>query len=99
MRTLFLHTVGICLVTLGLAACSTTNPIVSEWRNPGYNTASFRRVMVGGLGGAKDATWPELLSRSLVRTLQLPRRPQLERTLWRAERVSLQRVYIGGYAL
>jgi|SRR5438874_1055266 hypothetical protein len=52
MRTLFLHTVGICLVTLGLAACSTTNPIVSEWRNPGYNTASFRRVMVGGLGGA-----------------------------------------------
>ncbi len=52
MRTLFLRIVGICLLTLGLASCATTNPIVSEWRNPGYNKASFHRVMVGGLGGA-----------------------------------------------
>ena len=35
-----------------LAGCSTTNPIVSEWRNPGYSGASFKRIMVGGLGGA-----------------------------------------------
>jgi hypothetical protein len=37
---------------LGVAACSTTNPIVSEWRNPGYSKPSFHRVMVGGLGDA-----------------------------------------------
>lgn len=35
-----------------LAGCSTTNPIVSEWRNPGYSGANFKRIMVGGLGGA-----------------------------------------------
>jgi len=35
-----------------LAGCSTANPIVSEWRNPGYSGASFNRIMVGGLGGA-----------------------------------------------
>ncbi len=34
-----------------LAGCS-TNPIVSEWRNPGYSGANFKRIMVGGLGGA-----------------------------------------------
>jgi uncharacterized protein YpiB (UPF0302 family) len=25
---------------------------VTEWRNPGYSAASFKRIMVGGLGGA-----------------------------------------------
>jgi hypothetical protein len=54
MRTLSLHTLGICLVLLSGGACSTaTNPIVSsEWRNPGYSKPSFHRVMIGGLGGA-----------------------------------------------
>lgn len=35
-----------------LAGCSTTNPIVSEWRNPGYSGASFKRILVGGVGSA-----------------------------------------------
>jgi len=35
-----------------LTGCSAANPIVSEWRNPGYSGASFKRIMVGGLGGA-----------------------------------------------
>lgn len=35
-----------------MAGCSTTNPIVSEWRNPSYSGADFKRIMIGGLGGA-----------------------------------------------
>lgn len=31
--------------------CATTTPIVSEWHNPAYSSASFRRIVVGGLGG------------------------------------------------
>jgi hypothetical protein len=32
-----------------LGGCSTSNVIVSEWRNPAYVAPSFRAVMVGGL--------------------------------------------------
>ena len=39
-------------LTLGFTGCSATTPVVSEWRNPGYRSASFKRIMVGGLGGA-----------------------------------------------
>lgn len=52
MRTLQLNAIGICLAALGMVACSTTNLIVSEWRNPSYDKPSFHRIMVGGLGGA-----------------------------------------------
>jgi hypothetical protein len=34
-----------------VAGCATTTPIVSEWRNPSYSSASFRRMVVGSLGG------------------------------------------------
>ena len=34
-----------------VAGCATTTPIVSEWRNPAYSSASFRRIVVGSLGG------------------------------------------------
>jgi hypothetical protein len=38
-------------IILGFAGCSASSPIVSEWRNPSYTSGSFRRIMVGSLGG------------------------------------------------
>jgi hypothetical protein len=36
---------------VALAGCSAAAPVVtSEWRNPAYSTASFRRIMVGVIG-------------------------------------------------
>ena len=46
------HVIAIFVATVVFAGCSTTHPIVTEWRNPGYSAASFKRIMVGGLGGA-----------------------------------------------
>lgn len=47
-----LRIIGIVFVALTLGACSAaTTPIVTEWRNPGYAPAPFRRVMVGGPSG------------------------------------------------
>lgn len=37
--------------TAALTGCSTTKILVSEWTNPGYSAASFKRIMVGTLGG------------------------------------------------
>jgi len=51
MRTAISPYLGLVLVALTLTACSTTSPIVSEWRNPAYASGTFKRVMVGGLGG------------------------------------------------
>ena len=51
MKTSLLSIAGIFIVTLALIGCSASNPIVSEWRNPAYGGVSFRRIMVGGLGG------------------------------------------------
>jgi len=39
------------IVAQVVAACAATTPIVSEWRNPSYSSASFRRMVVGSLGG------------------------------------------------
>lgn len=51
MRMPSLRAVGTMILAAGLAGCATTTPIISEWRNPRYATAtSVRRVMVGGLG-------------------------------------------------
>jgi len=51
MRTSLSRIVGIVLITFALSGCTTTTPIVSEWRNPAYASGSFKRIMVGGLGG------------------------------------------------
>jgi hypothetical protein len=51
MKTSLLRSVGVVIVALGLSGCAATNPIVSEWRNPAYGEAAFKRIMVGGLGG------------------------------------------------
>ena len=36
------------IAALAAAGCSTTSPIVNEWRNPAYGSAAFNRVMVAG---------------------------------------------------
>jgi hypothetical protein len=46
-----LHAIGMLFIMLVFGACSATTPIVSEWRNPAYASGSFRRIMVGALGG------------------------------------------------
>jgi hypothetical protein len=51
MKTSSLHYAASLLIGLLVAGCSTTTPIVSEWRNPTYASASFSRIMIGGLGG------------------------------------------------
>jgi hypothetical protein len=51
MRTSLLCIVGIVFLTFALGGCSTATPIVSEWRNPAYASGSFKRIMIGGLGG------------------------------------------------
>jgi len=51
MKILWLRNVGMVMAALSLGGCATTSPIVSEWRNPAYSSASFRRIVVGGLGG------------------------------------------------
>jgi hypothetical protein len=53
MRILFsrMSVVFVITATMALTGCSTTKMLVSEWSNPGYRAASFKRIMVGGLGG------------------------------------------------
>jgi hypothetical protein len=51
MRRSLSRIVAIVLITFALGGCTTTTPIVSEWRNPAYASGSFKRIMVGGLGG------------------------------------------------
>jgi hypothetical protein len=51
MRTDLLRIIGIVVFAFALGACSSTTPIVSEWRNPAYASGSFKRIMIGGLGG------------------------------------------------
>ncbi len=51
MKTSSINCAASLLIGLVMAGCSTTTPIVSEWRNPAYASASFSRIMIGGLGG------------------------------------------------
>ena len=53
LKPRLLGLVGIVFIALTLSnGCSTaTNPIVSEWRNPAYVSAPFKRIMVGGPSG------------------------------------------------
>ena len=51
MRRSLSRIVAIVLITFALGGCTTTTPIVSEWRNPAYASGSFKRIIVGGLGG------------------------------------------------
>ena len=52
MRNSILRAFGIFILVFSFSGCSTTTPIISEWRNPGYTAGTpIRRVMIGGLGG------------------------------------------------
>jgi hypothetical protein len=51
MRSSLFLGFGLVFVILCVSGCSTATPIVSEWRNPAYGSASFKRILVGGLGG------------------------------------------------
>ncbi|HEX7230523.1 MAG TPA: hypothetical protein VF452_09025 [Candidatus Binatia bacterium] len=42
---------GILFVSLVLNGCSTTTPIISEWRNPAQASGSFQRLMIAGPSG------------------------------------------------
>jgi hypothetical protein len=50
MKSLLITVLATIIAALGLAGCSATSPIVSEWRNPGYGAGPFRHIMVGTLG-------------------------------------------------
>jgi hypothetical protein len=41
MKTMFLWIIGIVLFAFALGACSSTTPIVSEWRNPARASSAF----------------------------------------------------------
>jgi hypothetical protein len=51
MEMPLMRVVGITLVALAFSACSTTSPIVSDWSNPAYTSASFERILVASMGG------------------------------------------------
>lgn len=51
MKRFILGWLAMALAILFFAGCSTGPRIVSEWRNPGYGTGLFKRVMVAGPGG------------------------------------------------
>jgi hypothetical protein len=53
MKTSSLYCAASLLIGLLVAGCSTTTTpiVISEWRNPTYSSASFSRIMIGGLGG------------------------------------------------
>ena len=44
------YSVALLILGLGLTGCAAKSPIVSEWYNPAYSAASFKRIMVAGLG-------------------------------------------------
>jgi hypothetical protein len=50
-QTLILGIGGILFITLALTGCSTTTPMISEWRNPSQATSSLQRLMIAGPSG------------------------------------------------
>lgn len=52
MNTWALRTITVVLTGWALTACSATNPVISEWRNPAYSSANFKRILVSGPGFA-----------------------------------------------
>src|ERR1043166_6056520 len=44
---------GLLFVTAAIiiTGCSASQELVSQWRNPEYRSASFRRILVGAIGG------------------------------------------------
>ena len=44
--------IAVVLTGWALAACSATNPVINEWRNPAYSSANFKRILVSAPGFA-----------------------------------------------
>lgn len=49
--TLLLAIAELFLIAFTLNGCSTTTPMVSEWRNPAHASGSFQRLMIRGPSG------------------------------------------------
>jgi hypothetical protein len=47
-----LRIIVVVLTGWALTACSAANPVISEWRNPAYSSANFKRILVSGPGFA-----------------------------------------------
>jgi hypothetical protein len=52
VKEFYRNSFGLLITILVFTGCSATSPLVSEWRNPDYGSVSFKRIMVGGVGGS-----------------------------------------------
>ena len=52
MKRWGLRLIAVLLMGCGVIACSAANPVISEWRNPAYNSANFKRMLVSAPGFA-----------------------------------------------
>ena len=52
MKPWGLRIIAVVLTCWALTACSATNPVISEWRNPAYTSANFKRILVSAPGFA-----------------------------------------------
>ena len=50
MKPWGLRLTAVLLMAWGLIACSAANPVISEWRNPAYSSANFKRMLVSAPG-------------------------------------------------
>jgi hypothetical protein len=47
-----LRVMAVLLMGCAFIACSAADPVISEWRNPAYNSPNFKRMLVSGPGFA-----------------------------------------------
>jgi len=52
MKRWGLRLMAVLLTGWALIACSAANPVISEWRNPAYSSANFKRMLVSAPGFA-----------------------------------------------
>ena len=54
MKPWGLRLIAVLLMSWSLSACSAVNPVISEWRNPAYSSANFKRMLISAPGFAKS---------------------------------------------
>jgi hypothetical protein len=52
VRKCGLQIVAGVLIGVVLSSCSASSQVISEWRNPAYGLANFKRILVSGPGFA-----------------------------------------------
>ena len=52
MKKCGLQIVAAVLIGVVLSSCSARSQVISEWRNPAYGLANFKRILVSGPGFA-----------------------------------------------